>query len=831
MTTHAYRDMTDSGGNYRARQARVEQPQDEQALRAILDDARRNGLRVVIRGAGWCQGGLTLCQDAIQIDTSSLNRIIHIDREQRTARVQAGVTWDQLREALNPLGLSTRSNQSYGVFSIGGSVSVNAHGRNIDTGVLAATVASMRVMLADGSVAEASRMQHAELFGLVLGGLGLFGIVVDVTLHLALNERYTKSAVTVMATSEYPRHFLTRVRPDGDIHFHYARLNVDEDRVWQRLYCLDYRVEADDGRALSADALQEPEATRSQRMMLWAMRRFRWARRLRFAGDVLLRMRPEQTRRNNVARESINVIRQAAAANAKRVYWLQEFFIPVPHFSRFIEQGRKVLQEEDFRLLNTTIRYVPANEDAFLSYAREDCFSLVIFFEQALRPDAISRTEAVLRRLLDCALACGGSYYLCYQRFASPQQLRQAYPKFDEFFSQKRRHDPQEMFSNQFYAHYAQGGTAAHPCAAEPKRRPGKAILYDRDNPPQPMRTLRLPDPERYSIVTGDGVELRLERYRTGSGTPLILAAGYSMPSRVFTLDTIDTSLAEYLAGRGHDIWLFSWRSSPGLPSARGTFTLDDVAHYDWPAAVNFVLEKTGADDVHCIVHCIGSQTLLMSALLGKLDGKIRSAVCLQAGLHYDVPLLTTLKSWARIAEVLTFAGVRYINPAADLRRPFTYRALDRALLLWPISARQRCNNPTCRRAAFLWGELLNHDNINDATHERMADLLGDAALHPFIQMTRNTRHRKVVDMEGRDIYFQALHRLRLPITFVHGRENATFHGGSTLRTYDLLCRENGQAWYRHHVIDGYGHMDCLIGRDAASDVFPAIAEHLARAQ
>ncbi len=42
--------------------------------------------------------------------------------------------------------------QSYGVFTVGGSVSVNAHGRNVDTGVLAATVLSMRVMLADGSL-------------------------------------------------------------------------------------------------------------------------------------------------------------------------------------------------------------------------------------------------------------------------------------------------------------------------------------------------------------------------------------------------------------------------------------------------------------------------------------------------------------------------------------------------------------------------------------------------------------------------------------------------------------------------------------------------------
>jgi decaprenylphospho-beta-D-ribofuranose 2-oxidase len=819
---------TDSGGHYRARLAGVVQPADEQALRDVLAEARHRDLRVVIKGAGWCQGGLTLQDDAIQVDTSRLNRIVHIDREERTARVQAGVTWDQLREALNPLGLSTRTNQSYGVFSIGGSVSVNAHGRNIDSGVLAATVLSLRVMLADGCVVDASRSEHAELFSLVLGGLGLIGVVVDVTLQLTANERYVKSALTVMASDEYPRHFGCRVRPDPDIHFHYARLDVDEDRAWQRLYCLDYRVEADDGRTLPGDALHEPDATKSQRLMLWAMRHFRWARRTRFAGDVLHRMRPERTRRNNVAKESIKVIERSRTAASGRAYWLQEFFVPVARFTRFIEEGRQVLHEENFRLLNTTVRFVPANHDAFLSYAREDCFSIVIFFEQLLQPQAIRRTEAVLRRLLDCALACGGAHYLCYQRFASRQQLQQAYPKLDAFFELKRRYDPQQRFDNQFHQQYA-AAMAAAPIESPCVRRRAAMILYDHDHPPRPARALRLPPPERHDIVTADGVTLRLERYRAGNGTPLILAAGYSMPTRVFTLDTVDTNLAEYLCERGHDVWLFSWRSSPDLASRRSRFTLDDVARHDWPAAVDFVLQATGAEKVHCIAHCIGSQTLLMSALLGRLQGKIRSAVCLQTGLHYEVPFLARLKSWTRTTEVLSVAGLRYIDPSAGVRRPWGYRVLDQALRLWPISHAQRCDNPTCRRAAFIWGELVNHANLSEATHERMADLLGDAPLHPFIQMTGSIRHGRLVDAAGRDSYFLSLERLHLPITFIHGGANGTFHERATARTHEALCAANGAAGYRRHVVDGYGHMDCLIGRDAAADVFPLIWRHLAQ--
>jgi cholesterol oxidase len=43
------------------------------------------------------------------------------------------------------------------------------------------------------------------------------------------------------------------------------------------------------------------------------------------------------------------------------------------------------------------------------------------------------------------------------------------------------------------------------------------------------------------------------------------------------------------------------------------------------------------------------------------------------------------------------------------------------------------------------------------------------------------------------------------------------------------LADANGPDFYHHTVIPDYGDMDCLIGKDAARDVFPLILEHLER--
>jgi FAD/FMN-containing dehydrogenase len=444
--------VSDGGRGYRARVARVEHPRDENEVRRVLSAARREGRRICVRGAGKSQGGLTLDEDAVVIDTGRLNRILEIDVAARTARVQAGVTWDRLRAAIDPYGLSTRTSQSYGVFTIGGSVSVNAHGRNVDAGVLAGTVLSMRVMLGDGRLVEASRDHEPELFSLVLGGLGLFGVLLDVTVQLVTNDLYVKTRVAVLPTTEYPAYFADHVRADPEVHFHYARLSVLESEVWQRLFCLDYRRQDDDG---TPDPVRPEVVTRVDlaklRLLLWATRSIEWSRRNRFGWELVFRARPERVRRNNVGNEPWALL---SAGGSRWADWLQEFFIPKENLLPFIDRASDVLREQNTRLLNTTIRFVPRNVDAFLSYARQDCFSLVTYHEQRLDPRAIADKQALFRRLLDCAIECGGSYYLCYHRFATTDQLNRAYPRITEFFALKRKYDPDELFTNQFYRQY-----------------------------------------------------------------------------------------------------------------------------------------------------------------------------------------------------------------------------------------------------------------------------------------------------------------------------------------------------------------------------------------
>jgi FAD/FMN-containing dehydrogenase len=96
---------------------------------------------------------------------------------------------------------------------VGGSLSVNAHGRYVGQGPLIESVRSIRVVLADGSLVEASRGTNRALFFGCIGGYGGLGVIVEATLELAKNRRIARDARR-LPVAAYRRFFFERVRSD-----------------------------------------------------------------------------------------------------------------------------------------------------------------------------------------------------------------------------------------------------------------------------------------------------------------------------------------------------------------------------------------------------------------------------------------------------------------------------------------------------------------------------------------------------------------------------------------------------------------------------------------
>lgn len=425
---------------------------EEEQLRSILQEAQEKYLTVSIAGQRHSQGGHTYYKDSVVIDMTSFNRVLAFDPKQKQIRVQAGATWKDVQDYVNPYGLAVKTMQSQNIFTLGGSLSVNAHGRDIRNGSLIKSVEAFRLLLADGRIMNVSRNENADLFDVAIGGYGLFGVILDVTLSLTENEMY-KQRYDTMDVESYSQYFEEQVKADPRIRLHIARISVAPDHFLKDMYAVNYLK--DDSTPLQGnDRLKVREdGVVISKLMFNFNRTFNWGKNVlwELQKPIFAKQDGRLITRNNAMRsESLFMAYGQAGSNDI----LQEYFIPVKEFAGFVQDMSMVLQTEKLNILNITVRYVNQDEEALLSYAKEDMFALVCLFHVPLSKEGQRSVQSGIQQVLNHVIERKGSYYLPYIAYPRLDQFRSAYPRYETFFRKKEQYDPNHVFMNYFYSDY-----------------------------------------------------------------------------------------------------------------------------------------------------------------------------------------------------------------------------------------------------------------------------------------------------------------------------------------------------------------------------------------
>ncbi|PEA81700.1 FAD-binding oxidoreductase [Bacillus pseudomycoides] len=446
--------MSDVGKLLPSKIKRVENAEDEHALQKLVKDANTSGEKISIAGMQHSQGGQTYYPNGTVLDMKGYNKILEFDPEKKRIRVQSGVTWDDIQKKVNPYGLAVQVMQSQNIFTVGGSLSVNVHGRDIRHEALIDTVESFRLLMADGTVKNVSREENADLFPYVIGGYGLFGVILDVTLKLTDDELYELQTRT-LDYKEYTAYFKEKVKKDENVRMHLARISVAPTSFLKEMYVTDYVLAENQNKREEYSKLKEENIIAAPKFSLGLSRYSDWGKNTFWdiQRNYIERINGTYETRNNVMRSDSTFMEYE---NPNRTEVLQEYFVPIDHFTAYIDDLRNVLNKEELNLLNITIRYVEKNENAVLSYAKDDMFALVLLINQGRSESEIKKTKAVLGKMIDVTLKHNGSYYLPYYSYPTKQQLREAYPRIEEFLQKKKESDPQERFVNLFHKEYSE---------------------------------------------------------------------------------------------------------------------------------------------------------------------------------------------------------------------------------------------------------------------------------------------------------------------------------------------------------------------------------------
>jgi pimeloyl-ACP methyl ester carboxylesterase len=337
----------------------------------------------------------------------------------------------------------------------------------------------------------------------------------------------------------------------------------------------------------------------------------------------------------------------------------------------------------------------------------------------------------------------------------------------------------------------------------------------------------------QHPFATEDGLGLELHRFhRADSDDVILLLHGLPASTDMFIMPE-HRNLVSFLLDNGYpDVWSLDFRMSNRFPYDTEThrFTLDDIALFDHPAALRELRRHIGNKRVHVIAQCLGSVSFMMSLAAG-LVGEIASMT------SNSVALVTRVPRWSKIKLAFGpgffdyFAGVSFLDSrfgdAPVLTRGWM---ISRAVSLF----HRECDFRACHMISFMWGAgnpgLWSHENLAPETHARVADLFGANGLHYYRHMRRMVRAGHAIRHDDRfpalpKDYLALAEHIGTPVLFLTGDRNHVFRD-SNIVCHQIMSKAR-PGLHELQVLPGYGHVDPIIGKDAARDVFPHILEFL----
>jgi cholesterol oxidase len=201
--------------------------------------------------------------------------------------------------------------------------------------------------------------------------------------------------------------------------------------------------------------------------------------------------------------------------------------------------------------------------------------------------------------------------------------------------------------------------------------------------------------------------------------------------------------------------------------------------------------------------------------------------VCLQFGTRVAAASKAQLDAGLHLPSFLHGHNAKSMDPYVDTQSGWRSEVWEEAFRITHLRDTEGCRSPVCHRLTYMYGLLFPHQNLNAGTHAALHEMFGPASIEMFEQLQRWERTGHLVDASGAEVYMPHLDRLAIPMAFIHGADDACVLVAGTEATVAELRERNGSELYQLHVVPGYGHLDCLVGKFVLRDVFPLVLEQL----
>jgi FAD/FMN-containing dehydrogenase len=429
------------------------------AVQETVQRALKSGTALAVCGARHAGGGQQFLTDHALVDCTSMANVLSFDQERGLLTMQPGIRWSGVLEFLHAGKIK---NDKWCVrqrptgndrLTLGGTLSANAHGQGLNFPPLIDDIESLTIVDGRGELLTVSRQENADLFPLVIGGYGMFGLVTAVTLRLVPLKKLR------CITSELPIGQLATWRQaaleEGAV-YGSLQVNVDDRSADFLLAGIankylpvgdrepvthQHRVSSEEWLNLVTVAHENMSAAWQSfaRLQLSVTGQADWSYRWHTSPYVVGYHRQIDAR-----------LHQSCPGSEV----LTELYVPLVSLPDFMSDVRRDVLANKTKVLYSTVRFIAQDKESFLPWARHAYACVIFNLHAAHSPFELSTVGAALRNLINHAIKYDGSYYLTYHKFADKKQLLACYSQFPEYLAKKLKYDPHEVFQSDWYRHY-----------------------------------------------------------------------------------------------------------------------------------------------------------------------------------------------------------------------------------------------------------------------------------------------------------------------------------------------------------------------------------------
>ena len=440
----------------------VVRPKDVDELQEVLAMAERKGRALSMFGGRHAMGAQQFGTETICIDTGGLAQIGEFDTVRGTVEVGAGVQWPELIAWLQaqqgapdaPGWAIIQKQTGADRLSLGGALACNAHGRGLRFQPIVGDVLEFTLLDASGTLRRCSRTENAEYFRHAIGGYGLFGVVTSVKLKLMPRGKLER-VVEVIDSTTVAERIEGRIA-DGYTYgdFQYS-CDIGGDTFLRRGVFSCYRPVAADRPIPPGQA----ELHTSDWLKLIGLAHLDRGQLFRSYSEYYKTTNgqvywSETNQTADYIDDYHQLLRPQIGALADGTEMISELYVPRPAIHAFMEAVRADMIQYQANPIYGTVRWIERDDVTVLAWAREPWACVIVNLHTAHDPESLATTAQHFQRLIARARELGGSYYLTYHRWATPEQVTACHPRFVEFLKAKKQLDPEERFKSDWYRFY-----------------------------------------------------------------------------------------------------------------------------------------------------------------------------------------------------------------------------------------------------------------------------------------------------------------------------------------------------------------------------------------